>query len=631
MARIRGRRVAVLASLTLCLGWIAVSPSAAQTSPGDVSKIGGQGLTTDCHDESLANITTRGDDGTAPLGSARFNFNSFANVHSIAVDAGRTNVFVPDQGVVRGLYGPVAGVARGDPLPSSTSSTVFGAPRGLTGAAAEGADPRAVALQLVAVAVDADANNLYILERNALRQVNLKGTPTIHTRVGPAVGTSLAANESSTLAADKFGHVFIADSASGNLQRLDPGSTSPVPLTTLARYGSITVDAGGTAVYGVTGDQRSGYTVSRINPVSGSTSVVAGGGAALADGVPATSASLTRPPAIAVDPLGGHLYLADSATQRIRMVDLGTGIINTVVGSGQSGYQAAGKAASFTMNTVTALAVDLFGNVYMLVGDDCALFMAVTPAPIFTPPPPSNPPPPQPPPSTPAGPTGQDSTNTGGQPAHETVNAPNQGGAPQQGAAPTNQTHIVSSDNGAGATQPQNELRIVDQGNAVTGSQQAAQPTPQAVQTANPAAQTSAPLQVNPAPTPAVTPAPTPATDAGTVTLAPDPGTPAAGVVANAAPAVPPAPAVAPVPPAPASAPPPAAPQPISTPGLVHGDSAAPVRGATRYAMVRNDDEPAVGALAMAGAAAMVALFLCVMVVAPGASSKPKPRPKGAY
>ena len=626
MARVKGRRVAVLASLTLLLGWLAVSPSAAQTSPGDVAQIGGQGPTADCHDESPTNLTKRGDDGTAPLGSARFEFNSLPNVHSIAVDAGRRNVLVPDRGVVRGLYGPVAGVARGDPLPST--STSLGTPRGLTGAAAEGADPRAVALQPVAVAVDADATNLYILERNALRQVNLKGTPTIHTLVGPAVGTSLTAGESSTLAADKFGHVFIADSTLGNLHRLDPGSNSPVLLTTLARNGSITVDAGGTAVYGVTGGQNGNdYTVSRINPVSGSMSVVAGGGAATADAVPATSASFTKPPALAVDPLGGHLYLADKATGRIRMVDLGTGIINTVVGSGQSGYQAAGKAASFTMNTVTALAVDLFGNVYMLVGNDCALFMAVTPVPIFTPPPPSNPPPPQPPPSTPAGPTGQDSTSTGSQSAPQTAGTPNQAGAPQQGAAPTNQTHIVSSDNGAGATQPQNELRIVDQGNAVTAPQQAAQPTPQAVQTANPAAQTSAPLQVNPAPTPAVTPA----TDSGTVTLAPDPGAPAAGVVADAAPAVPAAPAVAPVPPAPASAPPPAAPQPISTPGLVHGDSAAPVRGATRYAMVRNDDEQAVGALAMAGAAAMVAIFLCVMVVAPGASSKPKPRPKGAY
>jgi len=69
--------------------------------------------------------------------------------------------------------------------------------------------------------------------------------------------------------------------------------------------------------------------------------------------------------------------------------------------------------------------------------------------------------------------------------------------------------------------------------------------------------------------------------------------------------------------------------EPVSNAGLAHGDDPAPARGATRYAMVRNDDQAA--GLVMAGAGAVVAIFLCLMFVAPGASSKPKPRPKGAY
>jgi hypothetical protein len=169
--------------------------------------------------------------------------------------------------------------------------------------------------------------------------------------------------------------------------------------------------------------------------------------------------------------------------------------------------------------------------------------------------------------------------------------------------------------------QPQTELRILDPGNALTAPQQAGQVTVQPVSAPGSAAQF----------TPTVSPAPTPATDAGTVTLA-DPGTSTAGVVADAVPAVPAAPAVAPVPPPPASGLPPVVPQPVSNPGLVHGDSAQPVRGATRYAMVRNDEEQSLAAaLAVAGAGVVVAVFLCMMFVAPGASSKPKPRPKGAY
>jgi hypothetical protein len=69
----------------------------------------------------------------------------------------------------------------------------------------------------------------------------------------------------------------------------------------------------------------------------------------------------------------------------------------------------------------------------------------------------------------------------------------------------------------------------------------------------------------------------------------------------------------------------------VSNAGLAHGDSGEPTRGATRYAMVRNDDEQPIAALAMAGAGGLLAMFLCVMVVAPGAASKAKPRPRRAY
>jgi hypothetical protein len=47
--------------------------------------------------------------------------------------------------------------------------------------------------------------------------------------------------------------------------------------------------------------------------------------------------------------------------------------------------------------------------------------------------------------------------------------------------------------------------------------------------------------------------------------------------------------------------------------------------------MVRNDEDAALASVAMAAGAGLLAIFLCVMFVAPGASSKPKPRPKGAY
>ena len=611
------RRLAVVAAVGF-LGWSAVVvPGPASAEDGDVRLIGGQG------DDAVCKGNGEGiDDGTAPLGAARLNHRSFANNRSIAVDAGGQNVFVPDRGVIRGLHGHVAGVAvRPFTIPPTTLPE---AERPLTGEAAEGADPKRVALDAVGVAVDALGQSLYILERKSVRQVNLKGTPAIQTIARHPEGADIVTQQS-VIAADKNGNVFVGNSGTGAISRVDRATKTLTPLAT-ASSPSLAIDAGGTALYA-----SDSTTVQRINPVTGAKTVVAGGGSVNQDGIAATSVSLSEPLAVAVDPLGNHLYISDGGHNRIRKVDLATGVINSVVGSGQNGFQATGKAESLLLDRPTALAVDLVGNVYILAADECAVLFAERPAVIFTPPPASNPPGPQPPPTTPAGPTGQDSTNTGGQPAPETVGTPNQGAAPQQGAAPVNQTQAPAGDIGSGAAQPQTEMRVLDPGNAVTAPEQAGQSIVEPVPSPGTAAQfTPTPVQ-----TPTVLQAPTvvqaPTPEAGTVTVG-DPGTSSAGVSADAAPAVPAAPAVAPVPPAPGSAPPPAAQQPVSNVGLAHGDSAVSGRGATRYAMVRNDEEQSLAAaLAMAGASAVVAVFLCVMIVAPGAASKPKPRPKGAY
>ena len=555
------------------------------------------------------------DDGTAPLASAKLNYRSFANSSSIAVDAGGQNVFVPDRGVIRGLKGHVAGVAM-RPL-TFPPTTLPEAERPLTGEAAEGADPKRVALEPVGVAVDALGESLYILERKSVREMNLKGTPAIHTIARDPAGADIAP-QTSVLAADKNGNVFVGNAGNGTISRVDRATKTLTPIAK-ASSPSLAIDAGGTALYA-----SDGVTVQRINPLTGATTLVAGGGSVNQDGIAATSVVLASPIKVAVDPLGNHLYISDGGHNRIRKVDLATGIIHSVVGSGQNGFQATGKAESLPLDKPSALAVDLVGNVYILAADECAVLFAERPAVIFTPPPASNPPAPQPPPTAPPGPTGQDSTNTGGQPAPETIGTPVQGAAPQQGAAPVNQPQIVPGDSGSAAVQPQTEMRVLDPGGAVTGPEQAVEPAP----TPGPAAQfTPTPA---PAPTPAVTPTPaaTPTPAGVSTAVIPDPG-PSSAVVADATPVAPAAPAVSPVPPAPASAPTPAAPQPVSNPGLVHGDSGAPARGATRYAMVRNDEEQSVAALAMAGAGGVLAVFLCLMFVAPGASSKP--RPKGAY
>ncbi|MGH7786355.1 MAG: hypothetical protein ACRERC_05775 [Candidatus Binatia bacterium] len=62
------------------------------------------------------------------------------------------------------------------------------------------------------------------------------------------------------------------------------------------------------------------------------------------DGGPATEAQLSYPGDIEIGP-DGNLYFADTDNNRVRMIDLTTGIITTVAGTGENGYAGDGGAA----------------------------------------------------------------------------------------------------------------------------------------------------------------------------------------------------------------------------------------------------------------------------------------------
>jgi streptogramin lyase len=73
------------------------------------------------------------------------------------------------------------------------------------------------------------------------------------------------------------------------------------------------------------------------------------------DGGPATEASLNTPHGVAVDNRGNargpggvprNIFIADSPNHRIRKVDLATGVITTVAGTGQEGYGGDGGPAT---------------------------------------------------------------------------------------------------------------------------------------------------------------------------------------------------------------------------------------------------------------------------------------------
>jgi YD repeat-containing protein len=133
---------------------------------------------------------------------------------------------------------------------------------------------------------------------------------------------------------------------------------------------SVVVDAAGNAYVADTYDN----TVRRISAATGIVTTVAGNGITdgrtragtfSGDGGPATEAGLHFPTALALDDQG-HLYIADRANYRIRRVDLATGVITTVAGTGDRGYAGDGGPATDAMlDDVEGLAVDGDGALFI--------------------------------------------------------------------------------------------------------------------------------------------------------------------------------------------------------------------------------------------------------------------------
>jgi trimeric autotransporter adhesin len=83
------------------------------------------------------------------------------------------------------------------------------------------------------------------------------------------------------------------------------------------------------------------------------------------DGGPATAADLRLPLYVCTD-AAGNLYISDQANQRIRKVDVATGIITTVAGKGGIGNTGdGGPATDATMNAPKGICIDKNNNLYI--------------------------------------------------------------------------------------------------------------------------------------------------------------------------------------------------------------------------------------------------------------------------
>ncbi|MGH7209609.1 MAG: hypothetical protein ACREIL_09525, partial [Nitrospiraceae bacterium] len=271
---------------------------------------------------------------------------------------------------------------------SGTISTVAGtgepAHAGDGGPAVSAAlnEPRNIALDR--------AGHLYIAdsENHVIRRVDLKtgivvtvagcpGAASSGQEIGGLRGTSAAEEAEEDLLggpqpgtpqqfahlADLIGTVrFVVGAAAGRFH----GDGGPASQATLNVPSAVVADEAGNLYIADTMNHR----IRRVEAATATMMTIAGTGQRRfsGDGGPAVSAALNEPTALAVD-RKGHLYIADQSNNRVRRVELATGIITTVAGSGEAGYTGDGILASET---------GLAGPSGLALGPDGALYIADT-------------------------------------------------------------------------------------------------------------------------------------------------------------------------------------------------------------------------------------------------------------
>ena len=148
----------------------------------------------------------------------------------------------------------------------------------------------------------------------------------------------------------------------------------PEPVLIIS-YNISTIATGLNQPWGVAADSsgnvyiadRNSHSIKKIDASTGIISTIAGTGSRgySGDGRAATSAQLNEPIGVALDS-SGNVYISDTYNHRIRMIDVSTGIISLIAGTGSMGYSGDGGTATSTRLYYPAgVALDSSGNVYI--------------------------------------------------------------------------------------------------------------------------------------------------------------------------------------------------------------------------------------------------------------------------
>jgi sugar lactone lactonase YvrE len=354
----------------LCIGAIAWTPVASAADKAD-SKTGKSVISTIAGNGAAE---FKGDGGSAIAAS-------LSNPRAVAVDPAG-NIYVSDSTNNR---------VRKVDMATGTITTVAG--NGTRDYSGDGGPAIKASLAFpMGLATDRDGN-LYIADarNHRIRRVDAK-TGIITTVAGQGIrglggdnGPALSALLSypTSVALDEGGNLYIADSENGGIRRVDKKSGIISSMVGEGTPGAKT-DPSGTptirglfvAPVGLVYDGKGSLYVAdaflnRIKKLEIATrkvTIVAGKGVNqfCGDGGPAKEACLNQPAGVALD-VAGNVYIADAGNDRIRKVDIRTGIVTTIAGTGERGFSGDnGPATKANLAFPTGVAIDPKGYVVIV-------------------------------------------------------------------------------------------------------------------------------------------------------------------------------------------------------------------------------------------------------------------------
>ncbi len=201
-------------------------------------------------------------------------------------------------------------------------------------------------------------DNIYIADtyNNSIRRVDNE-SGIITTVIGTADKKLVSELKTPTgLTFDNYNNLYVADLANLRIRKvnLDTGSS----ITLVGKKSEVehpNIDAVLGGPFNVVFDKKGNLYVSvnsdskieKVDFSTGKVTTIAGTGEVgySGDGASASSAKLANPTGLALDGKG-NLYISDTGNERIRKVNLSTGIITTIAGTGETGFIGDGVQAT---------------------------------------------------------------------------------------------------------------------------------------------------------------------------------------------------------------------------------------------------------------------------------------------